>query len=126
MGDKVTSARYRLMPLDKSGFVYLGVNVTDGKQAALFVIDALHIISPADPGDLLFRDIANALSVHHFEFGNDQYRILFDIDGKGYNIIPWSNELDRSLVSIIDRLIDMRMKNASVVSMTLQLEMPLP
>lgn len=125
MGDNGTNARYRLIPLDKSGFVYLGVNVTNGKEAALFVIDALHIIPPADPGDLLFRDIADALSVHHFEFGNDQYRILFDIDGKGYSVVPWSNDLDRSLVSLIDRLIDMRMKNASVVSMVLQLEMPI-
>ena len=126
MGDKVTSARYRLMPLDNSGLVYLGIDVTDGKQAALLVIVADHIITASvDPDDFLFRDILAVLTLHQSEFVENHKPTFIEIDGKDYTAIPWSNNLDRSLVGMIDRLINLRMKNSSVVSMAFQLELPL-
>lgn len=120
MGDKVTSARYRLMPLDKSGFVYLGVNVTDGKQAALFVLyDNEFSEGETDKDDLLLREVLIG-----FSFVGLKTKEV-EIDFKSYHVFPWSTDFDSAFVRLIDRLTDMRMKNASVVSMTLQLEMPL-
>ena len=42
-----------------------------------------------------------------------------------YRAFPWTQEFDRDLVALIDRLVNLRMTNAQSVSLELQLEMPL-
>ena len=130
MGDRETIQRYRLVPIDKSGLVYLGVNMTNGKQAALFIKYHDEFTPPKQPGEFTLDDWLQLVLEHvglrwRVEIQDVGYLQTAEIDGNTYWAIPWSQDFDRLLVGLIDLLIDMRMKNASVVSMTMQLEMPM-
>ena len=91
------------------------------------MITPLEIVNEiVDAGDILFRGLMMEFVAHNFKFADDDFHVSVRIEGKGYSSIPWDEVFDRSLVSMLDRLIDLRMKNASVVSMAFQLELPFP
>ena len=113
-----TETRYKLVPLDKSRLVYLGLDITNGKQAVLFVLLDEEILGTLPDDDRFLREIVILLSGGRFFDDNET-----EIEDLRYRLIPWTTDFDTSLVELIDRLIDMRMKNASIVSRILQLEM---
>lgn len=131
MSDSEITERYRLVPVDKSGLVYLGINVTNGKQAALFISYHDEFKPPKQPGERTLDDWLHDLLGHiglrwRVETQDVGYLSTVEFDNRTFWAIPWTKEFDHLLVGLIDLLIGMRMKNASVVSMTLQLEMPMP
>ncbi|NIN00495.1 MAG: hypothetical protein GTO24_21155 [candidate division Zixibacteria bacterium] len=122
MSDNQAGARFRLVPLDKSGLVYLGLNVTDGEEAAVFVLNEGVDDCDLPKEDLTFRQTIVALFAHDYYSEKNPF---VEIDGKYYRVVPWTPKFDNAIVYLVDRLVEMRMKNASVASLTLQLEMPL-
>jgi len=120
----MSDTRWRLTPLDDSGLVYLGLDITNGNRMALFILYE-HYIESATRDDHVFRSAIKGLLVGNFEFGSEGDHVGIRIDGKLYESIVWDKDLDRSLVTLIDRLTHMRMTNATAVSLELQLEMPL-
>lgn len=116
-----TDVRFRLMSLDKSRLVYLGLDVTNGKQAVLFVLLDEEVLGLLPDDDRFLRETIIMLSGGRFFDDKNET----EIEGLRYRVIPWKQEFDRSLVDLIDRLTHMRMTNATAVSLELQLEMPL-
>jgi hypothetical protein len=132
MSDNGSDSRYRLIPLDKGGLVYFGVNMTNGKQSAIFFAkDATkHDHQKADPHDFVFWLVIEKLCTitgHGDERMDDDWDAPpeAEIEGYEYWVKAWNRSFDLAFVSVIDRLIDARMKNASRVSITMQLEMPI-
>jgi len=118
----MTETKYRLVPLDEGGWSYLGVDVTNGNEAALFILR--HGPAP----DMERADLARLASLIQLSGAAeniDDPNNETEIDGRTYRIVSWDTDFDRALVKLIDRLVDMRMKNASVMSLALQLEMAL-
>lgn len=126
MGENGREARYKLVTLDESGLVYLGVNVTNGKEAALFYIDDADLIKieGSTEDDFNFWKAVQQFSMFMgIEDGEIDGHVT--IEGHKYWARAWSKSFDRAMVNLIDRLISARMKNSQVVGLTLQLEMPL-
>lgn len=126
------TGKYRLIPLDKGGLVYLGINVTNGNQSAVFYAkDATeHDHEKQDRHDFLFWLVIKELcsmTGHGVEGTNDNWEAPpeVEIEGQEYWSRAWNKSFDLAFTDIIDRLIDARMNNASRVSLVLQLEMPI-
>jgi hypothetical protein len=114
----MSETRWRLTPLDDSGLVYFGMDVTNGNQAALVVrYDLPGFVKPEDRA--FMEAILHLIDLDHTS-GKDT-----EIENVPYRLFPWSREFDRGLATLIDRLVHMRMTNAQSVSLRLQLEMPI-
>ena len=112
--------KWRLTPLDDGGLMYLGLNITDGNQAALFFMR-----SDFQTGHVSEEDRAMMEAIIHLAGENYYDGHETEINEMIYKIIPWTRGLDTGLVRLIDRLTHMRMTNKQIVSLKLQLEMPL-
>lgn len=119
MSEKTTT-RWRLTPLDESGLIYLGLDVTNGNQTVLFIQTYNSSVGKIRPDDSFLRDALFSIVVKD----SDETETV-EMEGREFFYFHWSKEFDRSLAVLIDRLIHMRMANSQSISLKLQLEMPI-
>jgi len=131
MNDNGTDTKYRLMPLDEGGLVYIGVDMTNGNHSAIFFVSEEDVDDCIQKeGDFRFwltiKELAfttgHGLDAMDTDFETEPCAIIND---RRYWVKAWNDSFDRALVILIDKLIAVRMKNISRVSLTLQLEMPI-
>lgn len=124
----MSDIRWRLTPLDESGLVYFGLDITNGNQAAVFVekdhASRIFRDEHKDYVELEFAHIVESIGISFCNYSGDLPDVT-TINDREYWIYVWDKRFDEALVSIIDRLTHMRMMNATAVSLKLQLEMPL-
>lgn len=117
----MSETRWRLTPLDKSKLMYFGLDITNGNQAAIFLLRYDQQFGFVEENDRAMMEAIIHLSGEKYHEGDNEA----EIDDLIYRIVPWDRDLDAGIAKLIDRLIHMRMTNAQSVSLRLQLEMPI-
>jgi len=117
----MSETRWRLTPLDNNSLMYFGLDITNGNQAALFILRHEHFGGFIEENDRAMMEVIIYLA--HEDYYDESHDA--EINDLKYSMIPWNRHFDQGLAKLIDRLIHMRMANAQSVSLRLQLEMPL-
>jgi len=113
--------RFRFVPICENDAVLLGINVSNGNRAVLFVLRPESSGRHFSLSDRLIYETITSYMIHT-EFTDYD---TADIDGSMYDVVPWSRDFDKALAELIDNLVKMRMQNAAVLTQRLQMELPL-
>jgi len=116
----MSDTRWRLTPLDDSNLMYFGMDITNGNQAALFLLRSDFQTGYVSEGDRAMMEAIIHLSGDKYYEGHEA-----EVNDMVYKIVRWDRDFDMGVARLIDRLTHMRMTNVQAVSLKLQLEMPL-
>jgi hypothetical protein len=113
--------RFRFIPICENNAVLLGINVSNGNRAVLFVL------RPESSGKHFSLSDTMVYNTLQTFMGSSEYTEYetAEIDHAHYDVVPWSREFDKALAELIDNLVKMRMQNAAVLTQRLQMELPL-